>query len=210
MPRVKNTPGNRISVSAGVPRLPAPRGAAARGPGATAPADTGRPARPAKGGEAPRPPPGRPRPGCLPPAPEETRHDNPPAPATAARAQPPAARAGRPPAAPGSPPAAVTALAAAAALTAAAQPALASTAGHVLAVASIGQVIGNITKWIVGILAGLATLFLTIGGLRYLMAGGDPGEVERAKTALRSAAIGYGLAILAPVIVTVLKSLVGG
>ena len=106
--------------------------------------------------------------------------------------------------------AAVTILAAAAALAAAAQPALAGTAGHVLAVASIGQVIANITKWITGILAGLATLFLTIGGLRYLLAGGDPSEVERAKTALRSAAIGYGLAILAPVIVTVLKSLVGG
>ena len=106
---------------------------------------------------------------------------------------------------------AVTVLGAAAALTAAAQPALAGgTAGHVLAVASIDQVIANITKWITGILAGLATLFLTIGGLRYLMAGGDPSEVERAKTALRSAAIGYGLAILAPVIVTVLKSLVGG
>ena len=104
----------------------------------------------------------------------------------------------------------VTALGAAAVLTAAAQPALASTAVHVLAVASIGQVIANITNWITGILAGLATLFLTIGGLRYLMAGGDPSEVERAKTALRSAAIGYGLAILAPVIVTVLKSLVGG
>ena len=82
--------------------------------------------------------------------------------------------------------------------------------GHVLAAASIGQVISNITKWVVGILAGLATLFLTLGGVRYLMAGGDPGEVERAKTAVRSAAIGYGLAILAPVIVTVLKSLVGG
>ena len=106
--------------------------------------------------------------------------------------------------------AAVTALAAAAVLAAAAQPALAGTAGHVLAVAPVGQVIANITNWITGILAGLATLFLTIGGLRYLMAGGDPGEVERAKTALRSAAIGYGLAILAPVIVTVLKSLVGG
>ena len=79
-----------------------------------------------------------------------------------------------------------------------------------LAVASIGQVISNTTRWITGVLAGLATLFLTIGGLRYLMAGGDPSEVERAKTALRSAAIGYGLAILAPVIVTVLKSLVGG
>jgi len=71
-------------------------------------------------------------------------------------------------------------------------------------------VITNITVWIVGILAGLATLFLTLGGLRYLMAGGDPAQVERAKISLRSAAIGYGLAILAPVIVTILKSLVGG
>ena len=106
--------------------------------------------------------------------------------------------------------AAVTALAAAAVLAAGAQPALAGPASHVLAVASIGQVISNTTRWITGVLAGLATLFLTIGGLRYLMAGGDPSEVERAKTALRSAAIGYGLAILAPVIVTVLKSLVGG
>jgi hypothetical protein len=82
-------------------------------------------------------------------------------------------------------------------------------AGHQLAAASISQVITNTTVWIVGMLAGLATLFLTIGGVRYLMAGGDPAEVEKAKTAVRSA-IGYGLAILAPVIVTILKSLVGG
>jgi hypothetical protein len=79
-----------------------------------------------------------------------------------------------------------------------------------LAADSISQVIGNITLWIVGILAGLATLFLTLGGLRYLMASGDPAEVQKAKIALRSAAIGYALALLAPVIVTVLKSLVGG
>ena len=83
-------------------------------------------------------------------------------------------------------------------------------AGPLLAADSLSQVISNTTLWIVGILAGLATLFLTIGGVRYLSAGGDPAEVEKAKTALRSAAIGYGLAILAPVIVTVLKSLVGG
>ena len=79
-----------------------------------------------------------------------------------------------------------------------------------LAADSISQVLNNTTLWIIGILAGLATLFLTLGGVRYLMANGDPAEVEKAKTALRSAAIGYGLAILAPVIVTVLKSLVGG
>jgi hypothetical protein len=83
-------------------------------------------------------------------------------------------------------------------------------AGHLLAVASIGKVISNTRLWIVGILAGLATLFLTIGGVRYLMAGGDPAEVEKAKTAFKSAGIGYALALLAPVVVTVLKSLVGG
>ncbi|WP_370078403.1 pilin [Streptacidiphilus sp. MAP12-16] len=79
---------------------------------------------------------------------------------------------------------------------------------QVLAVASIDQTISNITNWIVGILAGTATMFLTIGGLRYLMAGGEPGEVEKAKGALKSACTGYMLAILAPVIVGVLKSLV--
>jgi hypothetical protein len=43
------------------------------------------------------------------------------------------------------------------------------------------------------------------------VAGGDPGRAgAKAKTALRSAAIGYGLAALAPVIVTILKSLTGG
>jgi hypothetical protein len=97
-----------------------------------------------------------------------------------------------------------------AAVLAPAPPLVTSPGGALAAAASIAQVISNTTAWIVGILAGIATLFLTIGGLRYLMAGGDPGEVEKAKTALKSAAIGYGLAVLAPVIVTVLKSLVGG
>ncbi|MFC7305102.1 pilin [Streptomyces monticola] len=77
------------------------------------------------------------------------------------------------------------------------------------AVADIPTVITNLRNWVVGILAGLATLFLTFGGLRYLMAGGDPGEVEAAKRALKAAAIGYGLAVLAPVLVTVLQGIVG-
>ncbi|GHJ35467.1 pilin [Streptomyces sp. TS71-3] len=77
------------------------------------------------------------------------------------------------------------------------------------AVADIPTVITNLRKWIIGLLAGLATLFLTFGGLRYLTAGGDPGEVEAAKRALKAAAIGYGLAVLAPVIVSVLQGIVG-
>lgn len=70
-------------------------------------------------------------------------------------------------------------------------------------------VISNMTGWITGILAAVATLFLTIGGARYLMAGDDPSEVERAKGALKSAGIGYALALLAPVILTILKNILG-
>ncbi|MFC1437973.1 pilin [Streptacidiphilus sp. N1-10] len=85
----------------------------------------------------------------------------------------------------------------------------ATSAVEVLAVNSVDQTITNITNWIVGILAGVATMFLTVGGLRYLMAGGEPGEVEKAKGALKSACVGYMLAVMAPVIVGVLKGLVG-
>ncbi len=73
----------------------------------------------------------------------------------------------------------------------------------VLAADSITAVVNNIRTWLVGILVAVATLFLTIGGLRLMWANGDPGEAEKGKAALKSAAIGYALALLAPLIVTV-------
>src|SRR2546423_707247 len=81
---------------------------------------------------------------------------------------------------------------------------------HVLALAgSIDQVLTNIRNWLMGILAAVATVFLSIGGLRYVMGGGDPSEIEKAKTAFKAAGIGYSLAALAPLIVTVLQGIVG-
>jgi type IV secretory pathway VirB2 component (pilin) len=74
---------------------------------------------------------------------------------------------------------------------------------------SIDQVLTNIRNWVMGILAGLATVFLSVGGVRYVMGGGDPGEIEKAKTAFKAAGIGYGLAALAPLVVTVLQGIVG-
>ncbi|WP_327025150.1 pilin [Micromonospora sp. NBC_01739] len=79
----------------------------------------------------------------------------------------------------------------------------AEPASVVLAAESIQQVANRIRAWLVSILVAVATLFLTVGGLRYLAANGDPGEVEKAKLALRSAAIGYALALLAPLFVTI-------
>jgi hypothetical protein len=71
-------------------------------------------------------------------------------------------------------------------------------------------VINNARVWIMGIIAAVATFFLTVGGARYMMAGGDPQEVERAKGSFKSAGIGYALALLAPVILTILNKILGG
>src|SRR5262245_55453199 len=78
-----------------------------------------------------------------------------------------------------------------------------------LAVNDLPTVINGLTTWLVGILAVVATLFLTIGGLQYLAAGGNPAEIERAKTALKSALIGYALAVLAPILLQIVKGILG-
>jgi hypothetical protein len=75
--------------------------------------------------------------------------------------------------------------------------------------ATLLTILTNIQNWVLSLLVGLATLFVTIAGARYLLAGGDPGEVEAAKRALKSAAIGYTIAALATVLVSILRGLVG-
>ncbi|RBQ14187.1 hypothetical protein DP939_42210 [Spongiactinospora rosea] len=74
----------------------------------------------------------------------------------------------------------------------------------------LDTVFTNLRNWLLGMLTALSTLMLTIGGIRYLIAGGDPGEVQKAKAALKTAAYGYALAVLAPLFVTVLQGIVGG
>jgi type IV secretion system pilin len=72
----------------------------------------------------------------------------------------------------------------------------------------VNTLLQNATKWLVGILAAAATLFLTIGGVRYIFANGNPSEIEHAKSALRNAGIGYLLAALAPLIFRILQEIV--
>jgi hypothetical protein len=95
------------------------------------------------------------------------------------------------------------------AVSALAVPGIAEAGTRLAEVASLQEVITNLRDVIVGLLVGLATLFATIGGVRYILAGGDPGEVEAAKRTLRYAAIGYGVAVLAPLLVKILQRIVG-
>ena len=79
----------------------------------------------------------------------------------------------------------------------------AAQTGPVLAADSVEAVVNNIRTWLFALLGAVATLFLTVGGLRLMWANGDPGEAEKGKAALKSAAIGYALALLSPLLVTV-------
>ncbi|MFF3566836.1 pilin [Nocardia jiangxiensis] len=103
----------------------------------------------------------------------------------------------------------VAVLAALAVLAIAAGPASAQSVAVLAIVTSLDQVINNARNWLIGILAGVATICLTVAGVRYVIASGDPAEIEKAKAALRAACLGYVLAMLAPVIVSILKSIVG-
>ncbi|MBM0258767.1 pilin [Micromonospora sp. 4G55] len=79
-----------------------------------------------------------------------------------------------------------------------------------LAANSLPVVIANLQAWLMGILAAVATLFLVLAGVYWATAGGDPAQVERAKGALKNALVGYGLAVLAPILLQVVQGIVGG
>jgi hypothetical protein len=79
-----------------------------------------------------------------------------------------------------------------------------------LAATELNTVIDNLKLWLTGLLASLATVFLITGGARYVMAGGDPVKLEKAKSSISSAGLGYAFALFAPVLITIIQKIVGG
>lgn len=69
----------------------------------------------------------------------------------------------------------------------------------------LNSVIDSVRNWMAGLLVALATLFLTVRGVRYLTANGNPRAVEEGKAAIKSALIGYALAALAPMLISILQ-----
>jgi hypothetical protein len=74
---------------------------------------------------------------------------------------------------------------------------------------SLDQVLTNIRNWVMGILGGYAAVCFTLAGIRYLSAHSDPAEIGKAKDSFQNGLKGVGLAVLAPTIVAVLKSIFG-
>ncbi len=79
-----------------------------------------------------------------------------------------------------------------------------------LAATDLNSVIDNLKLWLMGFLASLATVFLITGAARYVMAGGDPVKIEKAKGAISSAGLGYAFALFAPAAITIIEKIVGG
>lgn len=71
--------------------------------------------------------------------------------------------------------------------------------------APLVAVVNRVYLFIMVLATALGTLFLTIAGVRWLVAGGEPGAIDGAKRALTGVAIGYGIAVLATVLMGILE-----
>jgi len=82
-------------------------------------------------------------------------------------------------------------------------------AASVLAVNDLQTIIKNLRTLILGWLAGLGALVAAYGGLRLLLSGGDPTQAQAGIRAIKYGALGFGMALLGPVIIDLLKWVVG-
>lgn len=76
--------------------------------------------------------------------------------------------------------------------------------------ADILRILDAVRTLLVGILVGLSVAALTYAGVRYVVSGGDPMGIEKAKGAVKSALVGFALAFLAPVLIGIVKHILGG
>lgn len=69
----------------------------------------------------------------------------------------------------------------------------------------IVRILDGIRNLMVGLLIGLAVAALTYAGVRYVISGGDPMSIEKAKSAVKAAVVGFAIALLAPVLIGLVK-----
>ncbi|MGH2704452.1 MAG: hypothetical protein ACRDJ4_04965 [Actinomycetota bacterium] len=72
-------------------------------------------------------------------------------------------------------------------------------------IADILRILDGVRTLLVGLLVGLAVAALTYAGVRYVVSVGDPMGVEKAKGAVKAAVVGLAVALLAPILVGIVK-----
>ena len=85
-----------------------------------------------------------------------------------------------------------------------------TTANTGLSEASVGTVIENFMKWILGIFGFLAVIAFLISGIQYLTAAGDQGQIDTAKNNMKWSIVGVIVALGGYVIILAVDSLLSG
>lgn len=74
---------------------------------------------------------------------------------------------------------------------------------------SFDALVQNITGWILGVIGSLALLFLIIGGIMYITAGGDQDRIKTAKWIVTAVVIGLVIIVVSYSIITEVKKILG-
>jgi Type IV secretion system pilin len=74
---------------------------------------------------------------------------------------------------------------------------------------SIVEILNRLRDTLMLVIGSLSLVMLTVGGIRYVTAGGDKDGVAGAKQTVKHALLGLAVAILAPVLIQVIKTILG-
>jgi succinate dehydrogenase/fumarate reductase cytochrome b subunit len=74
---------------------------------------------------------------------------------------------------------------------------------------NIGAILTKIFTWLVAVVGVIAVLFIVVGGIRYILARGDPKATDAARGTITAAIIGLVIALLAVTIVIVVGNFLG-
>ncbi len=74
---------------------------------------------------------------------------------------------------------------------------------------SIVDILNRVRDMLMLVIGSASLVMLTVGGIRYVAAGGDKDGISGAKLTVKHALFGLGVAILAPVIIQVVKTVLG-
>lgn len=79
-----------------------------------------------------------------------------------------------------------------------------------LTTASLSEIIGRMIDWLLSVAAGLAVLFMIIGGVYYVTAAGNDAQIETAKKMIAYSIIGLVFVIVSYSIVVTINSIITG
>ncbi len=73
----------------------------------------------------------------------------------------------------------------------------------------LGTVLNRLITFLFGIVGGIAIILIVVGGIKYIIAGGDPKATQGAKQTIQFAILGLIIVLLAVVIVNIIGNTFG-